>query len=116
MSKNIIPAGIDPKHITRLLTRATEQLDGDTVAALCRARNRALERQASTRPAFSLSTGHHLPWPSPHSVPQWIGMAALLLAMVAGGISYWHHAREEMSHLDIAILTDDMPMEVFVDR
>lgn len=116
MSKNITPPGIDPKHIARLLTRAAEQLDDDTVTALRRARNKAMKRQATTKPAFSLSTGHHIHWPSAHTIPQWVGTAALLVAIVAGGISYWHHAHEEVSHLDIAILTDDMPMEVFVDR
>ncbi|HXU94400.1 MAG TPA: DUF3619 family protein [Gallionella sp.] len=116
MSKNTTPPEIDPKRIAKLLTRAAEQLDADTLASLRHARNRALERRAVTKPAFSLSTGHHIHWPSPHTIPQWIGTAALLVAIVAGGVSYWHHSREEMSHLDVAILTDDMPMEVFVDR
>ncbi len=116
MSKNTSQPEIDPKHIARLLTRAAEQLDDNTMAALHRARNRALERQASTKPVFSLSTGHHIHWPLPHAIPQWVGTAILLLTLVAGGISYWHHAREEMSHLEVAILTDDLPMEVFVDR
>jgi hypothetical protein len=116
MSKNTTSPEIDPKHIAKLLTRATEQLDADTVAALRHARNRALERQTATNPVFSLNTGHHLHRSSPHAIPQWVGTAALLAAIVVGGISYWHHAREEMSHLDVAILTDDMPMEVFVDR
>ncbi|BBJ00013.1 hypothetical protein FGKAn22_17050 [Ferrigenium kumadai] len=116
MSKNTTPREIDPKHIARLLTRAAEQLDDDTVAALRHARNRALERQAATNPAFALSTGHHIHWPLAHAIPQWIGMTVFLVAIVAGGVSYWHHSREEMSHLDVAILTDDLPMEVFVDR
>ncbi len=117
MSENTTPQGIDPNRIAKLLTHAAEQLDNDTVAALHRARNRALERQAATKPVFTLSAGHHIHWPMPHTIPQWVGTAVLLVTIVAGGISYWHHAHEhEMSHLDIAILTDDMPLEVFVDR
>ncbi len=116
MTQNTITPEIDPKHIAKLLTRATEQLDDDIVSELRRARNRALERQIETKPVFSLSTGHHIHWPLSHAIPQWVSMTVLLATIVAGGISYWHHAREEMSHLDVAILTDDMPMEVFVDR
>lgn len=115
MSKNTTPPEIDPKRIARLLTRAAERLDADTVAALRHARNRALQRQAATKP-FSPGTGHHIHWPLSHAIPQWVGSVALLLAIVAGSIGYWHHAMEEMSHLEVAILTDDMPMEVFVDR
>lgn len=111
------PHDITPEAIAGLLTRATGQLDDNTVAALRRARNLALERQALNQPAFALSTGHHIHWPIPHTTQQWMAMAVLLVAVLAGGVSYWHHAHErEMSHLDIAILTDDLPMEIFIDR
>lgn len=107
---------IAPEHIARLLSLAAQQLDDGTVAALRQARQRALARQAVSRPVFALDAGHHLRWPVPHTARQWMA-AAVLLAALAGGISYWHHARElEASHLDIAILTDDLPMEVFIDR
>lgn len=110
------PHDITPETIARLLTRATGQLDDNTVAALRRARNLALERQILNQSAFALSTGHSIHWPVPHTTHQWMAMAVLLIAMLAGGISYWHHAHErEISHLDIAILTDDLPMEVFID-
>jgi hypothetical protein len=105
-----------PERIARLLTRAAQQLDDDTVAALHRARQRALARHAVRLPVFALDTGHGLHLPIPHTPRQWM-VAAILLAALAGSIGYWHHAREhEASHLDIAILTDDLPMEVFIDR
>ena len=111
------PHDITPEAIAGLLTRATEQLDDNTVAALRRARNLALEKQALGQPAFALSAGPHIHWPIPHTTQQWMAMAALLVAVLAGGVGYWHHAHErEMSHLDIAILTDDLPMEIFIDR
>lgn len=111
------PHDMTPEAIARLLTRATEQLDDDTVAALRRARNFALKRQTLNQPVFALSTGHDIHWPIPHTPHQWMAMAVLLIVMLAGGIGYWHHAQEyEMSHLDIAILTDDLPMEIFIDR
>ncbi len=115
MSENTAAREIDPNRIARLLTRSAGQLDDNTVAALRRARNLALERQAATAPAFALNTGHHIHWPLPHTTTQWVA-TILLLATVAGGIGYWHHARERESHLEVGILTDDMPLEVFLDR
>lgn len=106
-----------PKEIAGLLTRASEQLDDNTVAALRRARHIALARQARSRPDLVLNTGHSIHWPILHAPHHWMAMAVLLIAMLAGGISYWHHVRErELSHLDLAILTDDLPMEIFLDR
>jgi hypothetical protein len=108
---------IDPSRVARLLTRSAGQLDDDTVTALRRARNLALERQIAARPAMTLNTGHHFHWPHPHTTSQWAATVTLVVAMVAGGVGYWHHAREhEISHLEVGILTDDMPLEVFVDR
>lgn len=115
MKNNTPPPEATPKYIARLLTRASERLDDDTLARLRRARSKALQRQAVADPAFSLTTGHHIHWPLPHAIPQWV-TAILLAAVIAGGVTYWRHTQEEMSHLDVAILTDDMPMEVFVDR
>ena len=116
-SPNNNPRDIAPERIARVLTRAAQQLDDDTVAALRRARNVALQRQSLSKPVFALSTGHSIHWPIPHTIHQWMAMAILLIAALAGGISYWHHAHErEMTHLDIAILTDDLPMEIFIDR
>lgn len=117
MSENAALKKIVPTRIAGLLTRSTEQLDSDTVAALRRARNAALARQIAAKPVLALHTGHHFHWPLPHTPPQWIAIVTLLAAVIAGSIGYWHHAQEhETSRLDVAILTDDMPMEVFIDR
>lgn len=105
----------DPKRITALLTQAVAQLDSDTVAALRKARSGALARQAH-HPVFALSTGHGTHWLVPHSGRQWAATAFLLALLLAGGGSYWHHANElELALTDIAILTDELPMEIFVD-
>ena len=107
---------INPKHIARLLTRAAQQLDDNTAAALRRARNVALERQSQSKPVFVLNTGHGMRWLMPHSAHQWLATIILLAAILFGGLSYWHHAQEnDLAHLDTAILTDDLPLEVFVD-
>ncbi|OGS86146.1 MAG: hypothetical protein A2061_00020 [Gallionellales bacterium GWA2_59_43] len=112
-----LPPTIAPERITGLLTLATEQLDNDTVEALRRARHTALNRQVVHAPTFALDSRHGLHWPIPHTPRQWAA-AALLIAVVAGSTGYWQHLRkhEMMAHLDIAILTDDMPLEVFIDH
>lgn len=116
MSENTTAGRIDPARIAKLLTRSAGQLDDNTVTALRRARNRALARQAVAKPVHALSTGHHFHMPLPHAASQWVAAMLLLAAAVAGGIGYWHHAREHEAHLEVGILTDDMPLEVFVDR
>lgn len=111
------PQDTTPEAVTGLLTHAAGQLDGSTVAALCRARNLALERQASNQPVIAFSTGHGIHWLMSHTSHHWMATLILLMAVLAGSIGYWHHAHErETSHLDIAILTDDLPMEIFIDR
>jgi hypothetical protein len=107
---------IAPQRIAQLLTRAAQQLDDGTASALRRARNVALERQSQHKPVFALSTGHGLRWLLPHFTHQWVAMIIILVAMLFGGVSYWQHAHEnDLAHLDTAILTDDLPLEVFVD-
>ncbi|OGS92158.1 MAG: hypothetical protein A2Z95_00655 [Gallionellales bacterium GWA2_60_18] len=115
MSKNNEP--FRPERITELLNHAAERLDDDTLAALRQARSAALERQAQHEPAFALSTEHGMHWLLPHTARQWAVAAILLAVTLAGGTGYWHHANElELTQLDVAILTDELPMEVFVDR
>lgn len=108
--------GIAPEHIAQLLTRASQQLDGNTTSALHRARNAALGRQSQNKPVFALNTGHGMRWLMPHSTHQWLATIILLVAILLGGLGYWQHAHEnDLSNLDAAILTDDLPLEVFVD-
>lgn len=104
------------ESIAKLLTQATQQLDASTVDALRRARNVALERQLQNKPVFALNTEHGAHWLIPHSTHQWVAAIILLVAILFGGVNYWQHTQEhELAHLDTAILTDDMPLEIFVD-
>ena len=104
------------ESIAKLLTQATQQLDTNTVDALRRARNVALEKQLQKKPVFALNTEHGAHWLIPHSTHQWVAAIILLVAILFGGVNYWQHTQEhELAHLDTAILTDDMPLEIFVD-
>lgn len=111
------PQDIAPERIAELLTISAERLDTNTVEALRRARHKALDRQTVHAPSFVLDGRHGLHWSIPHTPRQWAA-AALLLAVVAVSTGYWQHLHkhETMAHLDVAILTDDMPLEVFVDH
>jgi hypothetical protein len=107
--------------IARLLDHSTRQLDGRVQSALNLARNNALERQSAYAPAFahagasSSGTARWTHWLVPHSARQWIA-AGVLAAALIGGAGAWHHAQEQqISELDVAILTDELPIEVFVD-
>ncbi len=108
---------LNPKRIAQLLTQSTRQLDSGTLSALSNARQKALQRQSVRVPVFTLATGRwaHLHLHLPFSAHQWLS-AGLLAAMLIIGTSYWHHAQEQqIAELDVAILTDELPIEVFVD-
>ncbi|MDD2915717.1 MAG: DUF3619 family protein [Gallionella sp.] len=108
--------GINPEAVANLLTRATQQLDSETVTALQRARDVALERQLQKKPVLVLHTGHGVRGLIPHSTHQWVAAAILLVTILFSGVNYWQHTQEhELGHLDAEILADDLPLEVFVD-
>lgn len=102
--------------IAQLLTQSTRQLDAQTLSALSQARRNALERQAAEVPVFAFATtGRWSHWLLPHSAAQWIA-AGLLAASLVSVASYYHHSQEQqIGELDVAILTDELPMEIFVD-
>lgn len=107
---------ITPERIARLLTHASQRLDDSTIAALRRARNVALKRQSLSKPVFVLSTGHGWRWLLPHSAHQWVATIIFFVAILFSGIAYWQHTQKnDLSHLDTAILTDVLPLEVFID-
>jgi hypothetical protein len=104
---------IDPKRIVSILNKSTERLDTTTQHALQRARNRAMV--AKHRASWHDGTiGLHL---ASLLGKHWLAMSVIAVALIAGSTSYWQHAQQHAAtHLDLAILTDDLPMEVFVDK
>lgn len=107
---------LDPQKIAQLLTQGTRQLNAATVLALADARRNALQRQAAHSPVFSLATGQS--WTqglTPRLSQPWLIIGLLAAALIIG-TGYWHHAQEQqISDLDVAILTDDLPIELFID-
>ena len=110
---------LNTDKIAQLLNRSTQQLDSRIVSALNLARNNALNNQRAYAPAYAHAHSHGTArwthWLMPHSTQQWIA-GGLLVAAIIGGANFWHHAQEQqISELDVAILTDELPIEVFVD-
>ena len=106
---------LTPMKINYLLNRSAQQLDENTLAALCQARKTALSKQRVSITAASLSNGHQLHFHWSPRTQKW-----LVTALVAGIlISVWgmfqHQHEQKINELDIAILSSEMPMAVFVD-
>lgn len=107
---------LNPKRIAQLLNQGTWQMDKDVLSALGDARQKALQRQAVHAPVFTLATGRWRHLLAPFTAHQWMSAGLLAIMLVIGSSYYWHHAQEQqIADLDVAILTDDLPIEVFVD-
>lgn len=106
------------ESIANMLNNSVEQLDAGTLSALGHAREIALARQ---KQPVVLNSGNSILQLAAYSSQQWMATIILLGALLVTGLGYWHlfpaHDSNEhdISHLDIAILTDDLPMDVFVD-
>ncbi len=103
--------------IKQLLNHSLTQLEQPTVVRLCDARAQALSRFEARRtaPAFAwagMGVGSAAARHKPHFWPAAILFAALLFGVAA----YWQQlAKHDTAKLDIAILTDDLPIHVYVD-
>jgi Protein of unknown function (DUF3619) len=105
----------DPDKIAKMLTLSVQQLDDGTLSALRDARQLALKRQAARTSVLALNTGRETHSLIPDSIQHWV-IAGLLVAMLIVGMNFWHNLQEQQTdELDVAILTDDLPIEVFVD-
>ncbi len=109
------------KHLTtdsirKILDHATNQLDDNTVARLRSARNHALTHRG-TRSAWLDRYGNLvLAVCGRHGIPFWALSILLAAGLLLGTASYWQHATEhDHSDIDIAILTDDLPVDAYID-
>jgi len=107
---------INPEKIVRLLTQSTRQLDTGTLSALSNAREQALKGKRCAHPVFTLVTGRWAHMLLPSRNHQWVSQ----------DVACGHACRRWTSVFEsrpgtanrrayVAILTSDLPMEVFVD-
>ena len=107
-------------EVRSLLNRSTADLSIETLDRLQSARRTALQHQqiAQQTPVHAWLSqhgliGHHSS--HQHRTLHW-GLAALLVVVLIGGVGYWKNVSEhDHSELDIAILTDDLPVHMYVD-
>jgi len=112
---------LNPVKVAQLLIKSTQQLDNATLSALANARQNALKRQSAQASVLALTptSGHFsVGWTNrliPHSATSWVA-AGLLVAILIAGTSYWQHVQEQqIDDTDVAILTSDLPIDVFVN-
>ena len=104
------------KEIGSLLNRSAQQLDRSTLNELHTARQQALQNQRVASPVWVSRNGllHGQLRLSPRALNWFIvGVVASLLVI---NLTYWERTYEhDHSDIDIAILTDDMPVDAFID-
>ena len=103
-------------EIGRLLNRATNQLDGSTLNGLRKARQQALHNQRIKAPIWVSQNGllHGQLLLSQRAL-NWV-IVAVVASLLVINLTYWDRTYEhDHSDVDIAILTDDLPVDMFVD-
>jgi hypothetical protein len=104
------------KEIGRLLDRSANQLDRSTLDSLQTARQQALQHQRVSASTWvnhnGILHGHlHLS----QRALNWI-IAAVVASLLVINLTYWDRTYEhEHVDIDIAILTDDLPVDMYVD-
>lgn len=111
---------LNTKSIRQLLNRSSSQLDQPAMARLREARAQALARYdaRSTAPALSWAgaLGGYVRTAHSHRSHYYLAIAVLLAAFLYSGSTYWQHvADHDNSDIDIAILTDELPIDAYVD-
>ncbi|MDD4978637.1 MAG: DUF3619 family protein [Gallionella sp.] len=106
---------LDPQKIIQVLELSSQNLDQKTLASLQQARAKALQRQAGKAHVLQLADHRWSTLLVPHSLQQWAIAVLLVLAVFAGGGMWWQHSQLHHIELDEQILTDELPIEIFID-
>lgn len=103
-------------EIGGLLNRSANQLDGSTLNSLRKARQQALHSQRVEAPLWVSQNGllHGQLLLSQRAL-NWV-IVAVVASLLVINLTYWDRTYEhDHSDVDIAILTDDLPVDMFVD-
>ena len=115
---------LNTESLKRLLTCSVEQTDLPTQAKLRQARERALSRYDArqTAPSHAWIWARVCAWfwggAGTHRAPIYGACAVLLVAGLVGSATWWQQQRAEEHEdiaVDIAILTDEMPVNVYAN-
>ncbi len=105
------------QELKRLLDSSAAGLDRETVDRLHAARRQALQHQRVSATTWVSQNGTlHGHLQLSQRALNWI-IAAIVISLLAINLNYWDRASEhDHSDIDIAILTDDLPVDLFVDN
>ncbi len=109
---------LNTESIRQLLNRSSSQLGQPTLARLRDVRMQALARYdaRSTAPAFAWAGALNGYGHGSHRSHYYWAAAVLFVALLFSGATYWQHVTEhDNSDVDIAILTGDLPIDVYVE-
>lgn len=110
---------LDHEKVKRLLNRSVTRLEQPVLERLHDARTQALVRyEARHRASPIVAWAGSFAWGAA-STPQKthiLAAAVLLAAVLFGAATYWNQVEDDaLSELDIAILTDELPMHIYID-
>lgn len=106
---------LNHKDIGRLLDRSAERLDRSALDGLEAARHHALQHQ---RTSMSTRLGRdgllHGHLQLSRRALSWI-LATVVATLLLANVTCRYHTEHDRGDIDIAILTDEMPVDVYVD-
>jgi hypothetical protein len=105
--------------IRQLLDRSASQIDQTTLSRLHEVRSQALTRVPThvQSPVLAwIDTHFRYFMPAKrHAIATWIAVVLLIAALLGGIDIYWQQSYDKNAAVDIAILTDDLPINYYVD-
>lgn len=106
--------------IKQLLNPSLEQIDQSTLARLHAARTLALNSHeaCATLPLFAWAGVNVIQHGSAHrhKIYNWMGILLLAACISNGIVYYWQETiGDKVNNMDIEILTDDLPIEYFLE-
>lgn len=105
---------LNPEQVRQLLNGSLNRIEQPALDKLREARELALARHDARVGAPALAWAGNWRFAVAHHKARYVAAAALLAAVLFGGASYWHQ-EHDISEIDVAILTDELPIEVYVD-
>ncbi len=107
---------LNPEKISQVLNQSVRELNEETLSALQQARAKALQRQAAPARAQEFAGHRLINVLVPHTVQQWIIAVMVVFMLLAGAGLWWQHVHHQQQvELDVEMLTDELPLEIFVD-
>ncbi len=105
---------LQPEHIRQVLDNSLEQIEPSVLSRLRQAREQALARHDAAAASRASDWAARWHFDTPHYKFRYFVAATVFAAVLFSGITYWQQVHEA-AEVDVAILTDELPIEVYVD-